>query len=66
MDAYPGQVFAGQVTSIARQAQFTPRDIQARQDRTKVVFAVKVSLPNADHRLKAGMTGDVVIAVQTR
>ena len=66
VDAYPGQVFAGQVTSIARQAQFTPRDIQARQDRTKVVFAVKVSLPNADHRLKAGMTGDVVIAVQTR
>jgi hypothetical protein len=54
------------VTSIARQAQFTPRDIQASQDRTNVVFAVKVRLPNADHRLKAGMTGDVVIAVQTR
>jgi HlyD family secretion protein len=66
VDAYPGQVFAGQVTSIARQAQFTPRDIQAREDRTNVVFAVKVRLPNADHRLKAGMTGDVVIAVQTR
>jgi len=66
VDAYPGQVFTGQVTSIARQAQFTPRDIQASQDRTNVVFAVKVRLPNADHRLKAGMTGDVVIAVQTR
>ena len=66
VDAYPGQVFTGQVTSIARQAQFTPRDIQAREDRTNVVFAVKVRLPNADHRLKAGMTGDAVIAAQGR
>ncbi len=66
VDAYPGQVFTGQVTSIARQAEFTPRDIQAREDRTNVVFAVKVRLPNADHRLKAGMTGDAVIAAQTR
>jgi len=66
VDAYPGQVFTGQVTSIARQAQFTPRDIQAREDRTNVVFAVKVRLPNADHRLKAGMTSDAVIAAQTR
>lgn len=61
VDAYAGQVFTGHVTSIARQAQFTPRDIQAREDRTNVVFAVKVRVPNADHRLKAGMTGDVVI-----
>ncbi len=61
VDAYPGQVFHGQVASIARQAQFTPRDTQAKEDRAKVVFAVKVRLPNADHRLKAGMTGDAVI-----
>jgi len=61
VDAYPGLVFTGRVTSIARQAEFTPRDIQAREDRANVVFAVKVRLPNADHRLKAGMPGDVVI-----
>lgn len=61
VDAYPGQVFTGQVGSIASQAQFTPRDTQAKDDRDKVVFAVKVRLPNADHRLKAGMNGDAVM-----
>jgi multidrug resistance efflux pump len=66
VDAYPGQVFHGQVSSIARQAQFTPRDTQAPEERANVVFAVKVRLPNADHRLKAGMTGDAMIETQSR
>jgi HlyD family secretion protein len=61
VDAYPGQVFTGQVASIARHAQFSSRDTQAREDRANMVFAVKVRLPNADHRLKAGMTADATI-----
>lgn len=61
VDAYPGETFTGQVAFIARQAQFSSRDTQAREDRANVVFAVKVRLPNADHRLKAGMTADAVI-----
>ncbi len=61
VDAYPGQTFAGQVTLIARQAQFASRDIQEQADRANVVFAVKVRLSNADHRLKAGMNADAVI-----
>jgi len=64
VDAYPGQAFHGEVSSIARQAQFTPRDTQTSEDRAQVVFAVKVRLPNADHRLKAGMTGDAVVELQ--
>lgn len=57
-DAYPGETFAGEVASIAQQAQFSPRDTQTKDDRTNVVFAVKVRLPNDDGRLKAGMTAD--------
>lgn len=64
VDAYPGETFNGQVTFIADQAQFTSRDTQAQEDRANVVFAVKVRLPNADHRLKAGMTADAVIEVK--
>lgn len=64
VDAYPGQVFTGQVVSIARQAQFSSRDTQAREDRANMVFAVKVRLMNADHRLKAGMTADATIVLQ--
>jgi len=61
VDAYPGQTFTGQVFFIARQAQFSSRDIQEQADRANVVFAVKIRLSNADHRLKAGMNADAVI-----
>jgi HlyD family secretion protein len=64
VDAYPGRTFDGRIVFIARQAQFTSRDIQERQDRANVVFAVKVRLPNAGHRLKAGMAADAVIELQ--
>ncbi len=58
VDAYPGETFQGEIVYIARRAQFSSRDTQAREDRANVVFAVKVRLPNADHRLKAGMPAD--------
>ena len=64
VDAYPGEVFTGEVVAIARQAQFTSRDTQLAEDRANVVFAVKIRLPNADHRLKPGMTADVVIELE--
>jgi multidrug resistance efflux pump len=64
VDAYPGQMFEGRIVFIAGQAQFTARDTQERQERANVVFAVKVRLPNADHRLRAGMAADAVIERQ--
>ncbi len=63
-DAYPNEVFTGEVESIAQQAQFSSRDTQNQEDRTNIVFAVKVRLPNADKRLKAGMTADAEIEWQ--
>ncbi len=63
VDVYPDEAFDGQVTFIASQAQFAARDTQAREDRVNVVFAVKVSLPNPQRRLKAGMTAEAVIDV---
>jgi HlyD family secretion protein len=64
VDAYPGQVFVGTVSRIAREAEFTPSNVQTRADRAKLVFAVKVLLPNADGRLKAGMPADVVFQLR--
>jgi HlyD family secretion protein len=63
-DAYPNEVFTGEVASIAQQAQFSPRDTQTKDDRTNIVFAVKVRLPNGEGRLKAGMTADAEIELQ--
>jgi len=64
VDAYPNEVFTGEVASIAPQAQFSPRDTQTKDDRTNIVFAVKVRLPNADGRLKAGMTADAELELR--
>ncbi|HTP11706.1 MAG TPA: efflux RND transporter periplasmic adaptor subunit [Anaerolineae bacterium] len=64
VDAYPNEVFPGEVVNIAQQAQFSSRDTQNQEDRTNVVFAVKVRLPNADGRLKSGMTGDAELELQ--
>ena len=65
-DAYPGVRFSGQVTSIAMEAAFTPRNIQTRTDRDRLVYPVEVVVPNADHRLRPGMPAEVRLAPPAR
>lgn len=60
-DALPGRVFNGAVTEISQQAEFTPRNVQTKEERVKLVYAVKVTLPNPDHALKPGMPADAVL-----
>lgn len=61
VDAYPGEVFEGIVTFIAHEAEFTPRNVQTQEERVNLVFGIKITLENADHRLKPGMPADVEI-----
>jgi HlyD family secretion protein len=61
VDSFPGRVFDGQVTFIAPQAEFTPRNTQTQDERAKLVFAIKVTITNADHALKPGMFADAEI-----
>jgi len=61
VDTYPDRVFAGTVSHISQQAEFTPRNVQTQEDRVNMVFAVKVRLPNPDHLLKPGMPADATI-----
>ena len=64
VDAYPNEVFTGEVVNIAQQAQFSSRDTQNKEDRANIVFAVKVRLDNAARRLKSGMTADAELELQ--
>ncbi|MEW6141887.1 MAG: efflux RND transporter periplasmic adaptor subunit [Chloroflexota bacterium] len=64
VDSYPGQTFSGKVTYISPQAQFTPKNIQIKEERTKTVYAVKIKLANPDQKLKAGMPADAVIMTE--
>jgi HlyD family secretion protein len=59
VDSFPGKDFDGVVEQVNRQAEFTPRNVQTVEDRIRQVFGIKVRLPNADDRLRAGMAADV-------
>jgi len=61
VDSFPNRIFEGRVTFIATQAEFTPRTVQTKEERAKMVFAVKVTIYNPDHALKPGMPADAVI-----
>lgn len=61
VDSYPGRIFRGRVTEIASQAEFTPKEIQTPEQRTKLVFGVKITIPNPGGRLKPGMPADAAL-----
>lgn len=59
VDSYPGRVFDGTISHIASEAEFTPKNIQTKEERVKMVFAVKVAVKNDGMELKPGMPADV-------
>jgi HlyD family secretion protein len=64
VDSFPGQIYQGEVVYISSEAEFTPRNVQTKEERVNTVFAVKVLIPNPDHDLKPGMPADATIVVQ--
>lgn len=63
-DAFGARRFAGRVIEIAEQAEFTPKNVQTKEERVKQVFGVKIEVQNPDGVLKPGMPGDAVIYVR--
>jgi multidrug resistance efflux pump len=61
VDSYPGETFRGHIGFIARQAEFTPSNIQTREERSKQVFRIKVQLEEGLDRLRPGMAADVML-----
>lgn len=57
VDSDPGKDYSGVVEQIAREAEFTPRNVQTAEERVKQVFGIKVRLN--DSALRAGMSADV-------
>jgi len=51
--------FPGRIAHIREKAEFTPKNVQTREERTRLVYGVKVSFPNPDGTLKPGMTIEV-------
>jgi HlyD family secretion protein len=53
------RVLPGTVTWISAQSEFTPTPIETRDERSNLVYAIKVRVPNRDGVLKIGMPADV-------
>jgi HlyD family secretion protein len=58
IDTFPDKTYAGRVAYISPQAEFTPKIIQTHKERVKLVYLVKVAVPNPDFELKSGMPAD--------
>jgi len=50
-----GQVRTGRVSFVASRAEFTPKNVQTRDERVKLVYRVKIALENGDGLFKPGM-----------
>ena len=65
VDAYPDRAFPARVSKVAQQAEFTPKNVETRGERVKLVFAIELSLmENPGGVLKPGMPADGVIRWQ--
>jgi HlyD family secretion protein len=55
----------GVVSWVSSQAEFTPTPIETRDQRTNLVYAIKVRVPNTNGVLKIGMPADVQLTTVT-
>lgn len=56
--------YEGRVTWISGEAEFTPKTIQTRDERSNLVYAVKIAVNNPDGKIKLGMYGSVDFRTQ--
>ena len=61
IDTYPDRSVPGTVIYVSPVAEFTPKNIQTKEERVKLVFAVKIQINNPEGILKAGMPADATI-----
>ena len=61
VDTFDDKVFKGKVSFISPEAEFTPKIIQTHKERVKLVYMVKVLIPNPDLDLKPGMPADATL-----
>ena len=62
-DTNADKTYDGRVSFLASQAEFTPKNVQTQQERVKLVYRVKIDIPNPHQELKPGMPADAEIWV---
>jgi HlyD family secretion protein len=63
-DNGPRKSFDGHISFIASEAEFTPKNVQTEKERVKLVYRIKIDIPNPDGELKPGMPADAEILIK--
>ncbi|MGW8301114.1 MAG: HlyD family secretion protein [Desulfobacterales bacterium] len=58
IDTFPSRTYSGHVSFISPEGEFTPKIIQTHKERVKLVYLVKITIPNPNLELKTGMPAD--------
>ena len=61
VDSFPDRTFEGSITWISPKAEFTPKNVQTRESRADLVYAVKITMANPDGVFKIGMPAEAYI-----
>lgn len=63
-DSWPGKKYQGLVSFISQEAEFTPKSVQTAKERVKLVYRIKITVPNPNGELKPGMPADAEIEIK--
>lgn len=61
LDARPDSAIKGSVSFISQKAEFTPKNVQTKKERIKLVFAVRIKVDNSSGAFKPGLPVDVYL-----
>lgn len=64
VDSFPKKRYAGKIIYIADFAEFTPKNVQTEDERSRRVYALKIRVDNKSQELKPGMPCDAVINIK--
>ncbi|HVO96458.1 MAG TPA: efflux RND transporter periplasmic adaptor subunit [Bryobacteraceae bacterium] len=62
-DSFKGKAYWGRVSFISSEAEFTPKQIQTKEERVKLVYRIKIDVDNTSHELKNNMPVDAEIVL---
>ena len=61
VDTFRDETFKGEIEHISNRGEFTPRNVQTREERNHQMFGVRVRLDNSARKLRPGMAADVTV-----
>ena len=66
VDSFPKELFPATVVQINQQAEFLPRNVQTREERVHQVLGVKLTISDAQGRIRPGMAADISLQTEVQ